>query len=467
MRLLLAEVASATDGEIVAGDPGVEVGSVGVDSRLLSAGALFVALRAERDGHDFVADAVRRGATAVLVEQIPQGATDQGGPGIVAVVSTRRALSALGDLARSRLSGAVVVGVTGSSGKTTTKDLIAAALRPGLRTWASHASYNNEVGVPLTLLGAPEDTQVVVVEMGARGPGQILELALLARPRVGVVTNIGAAHAELFGSLESTAAAKGELVEALPIDGLAVLNADDGRCAGLASRSPARTLLVGAGPGADVRYRDLVLDAQLAPTALVETPWGQAVVRLRLRGAHQMANAAAAMAVAGHLGVAVEEAAAGLGQATGAGSRMGLERSPGGIEVLDDAYNANPDSMAAALTALASLQSCTPHGARRRFAVLGEMAELGSRSREEHLRIGRLAAGAASSGIVTVGGGARPIAEGVREAGGTAVEVETPEEALDALARWLRPGDAVLVKASRVAGLDRLAAALTEGRADR
>ena len=454
MRLTLGEVASAARGEILAGDPALELASVSVDSRRLEAGGLFVALRAERDGHDFAARAVAAGAAAVLVERPPAGLPT--GTGVVRVVDTGAALGALGAYARGRLGEAVpVVGITGSTGKTSTKDLTAAALGARLAVSASPASWNNEIGVPLTLLATEEWAGAVVLEMGARGIGHIRTLAAMAGPRVGVITNIGMAHTEFFGSRAEVARAKGELVEALPAGGTAVLSADDDATAGLATRTRAAVLTAGLDPSADVAVSNVRLDADLRPSFRLDTPWGAVEVGpIPVRGGHQATNAALAVAVAGALGVDVEAAAGGLASTTGSAWRMELSRTPAGLVVLNDAYNANPTSMAAALQALQGLNG------RRRFAVLGHMAELGAVSDEEHRRIGRLAAGAGVAVVVAVGREAAPLAEGAAEAGAQVVHVESPDAALAVLAGQLRPGDAVLVKASRVVGLEALAAAL-------
>ena len=467
MRLTVADVAAATGGSVRggAGAAGADavITSVSVDSRRLLPGALFVAFRAERDGHDFVADAFARGASAALVERT-EGLGDTGdgvasGNPLVIVPDTAAALSALGRLARKRLESVPVVGITGSSGKTSTKDLTAAALGSALRVCASPGSFNNELGVPLTLLSAGPDTEALVVEMGARGIGHIADLVSLSRPTVGVITNIGLAHAEFFGSRAEVARAKGELVEGLPPSGWAVLCADDDMTPGLAARTPASVLTAGLDASADVRVSGLALDTELRPSFRLTTPWGAAdVAALPLRGAHQATNAALAVAVAGVLGVGPEAAVAGLTQAKGAPWRMELCRTPGGVLVLNDAYNANPASMAAALDALAALD-----GRGRRFAVLGTMAELGPCSEEEHRRLGRRAAGCGVTAVVAVGAQAAPLAEGAREGGVDVVAVDTPEAAVAALAGRLRPGDAVLVKASRVAGLERVAAALAAG----
>ena len=465
MRLTLAEVAGATGGLLTGGaDGSAPVTSVSIDTRTLAPGALFVALRAERDGHDYVTDAFARGAVAALVERRVEGLPASAA--LVAVPDTADALSALGRAARHRLEGVPVVGITGSTGKTSTKDLTVAALSPAGPVGASPVSFNNEIGVPLTLLGAPEGAGAVVVEMGARGVGHIAALTAVARPTVGVITNIGVAHAELFVSRvpgrgvsprELVARAKGELLEALPPSGHAVLCADDDMTPALARRSAAPVITAGLAASADVRVSSLALDAELRPSFHLETPWGGLdVPALPVRGAHQAGNAALAVAVAGLLGVALEVAGGGLAGAVGAPWRMELRRTPGGLVVLNDAYNANPTSMAAALAALVALGN----GSGRRFAVLGPMAELGAVSDAEHRRIGRLAAGSGLAGVVAVGPGAAPLAEGSREAGADAILVEGPAAAVAVLAGRLRPGDAVLVKASRVAGLELVAAAL-------
>ena len=457
MRLTLGEIAEATGGELVAGDPGLVVASVSVDSRRIDAGGLFVALRAERDGHDFAAGAVAAGAAAVLVER---PVADLGaGAGVVRVADTGAALGALGAHARARLGETVpVVGITGSTGKTSTKDLTAAALSARLAVSASPASWNNEIGVPLTLLGTEEGAGAVVLEMGARGIGHIRTLAAMARPRVGVITNIGIAHTEFFGSRAEVARAKGELVEALPAGGTAVLSADDDTTGALAARTRAAVLTAGLDPSADVAVSDLHLDADLRPSFRLDTPWGAVEVGpIPVRGAHQASNAALAVAVAGALGVDVEAAATGLTSAAGSAWRMELSRTPAGLVVLNDAYNANPASMAAALQALQGL-----NGGGRRFAVLGHMAELGAVSDEEHRRIGRLAATAGVAAVVAVGREAAPLAEGAAEAGVAVVHVESSDAALAVLVGQLRSGDVVLVKASRVVGLEALAAALCQ-----
>jgi UDP-N-acetylmuramoyl-tripeptide--D-alanyl-D-alanine ligase len=295
----------------------------------------------------------------------------------------------------------------------------------------------------------------VVVEMGARGVGHIAALCGVAQPTIGVITNIGMAHAEFFGSREEVARAKGELLEALPADGHAVLCADDDMTPSLRRRTAAAVLTAGTAAGADVRVSAVRLDDELRPTFHLDTPWGGAdVPPLPVRGAHQAGNAALAVTVAGVAGVGLDAAVAGLAGAVGSPLRMDLRRSPAGVLVLNDSYNANPTSMAAALEALASLGG-------RRFAVLGPMAELGPHSAGEHQRLGKLAAAAGVELLVAVN--APDLAEGARAAGADAVEVGTPEAAVTALTPYLRSEDAVLVKASRVAGLERVANALLEG----
>jgi UDP-N-acetylmuramoyl-tripeptide--D-alanyl-D-alanine ligase len=359
------------------------------------------------------------------------------------VDDTLDALTGLGRVARSRLS-AEVVGITGSVGKTSTKDLAAAALAAAVATTASERSFNNELGVPLTLANAPEGTRVAVVEMGARGPGHIRNLCVVARPTIGVVTAVAAAHTEAFGNLQGVARAKGELVEALPPEGAAVLNADDPRVAAMAGRTAASVVTYSAlgASGADVVAERIELDDDLRARFVVRSPWGRAAVRLEARGAHQVSNALAAVAVAARCGVGVEAAGAALEAARLSPWRMELHRTGSGVTVLNDAYNANPASMAAALHALADLP------ARRRLAVLGEMAELGARAGDEHRAIADLAQrlGVDLVAVATDAYGVPALAD--------------VDAAAAALGGILRPGDAVLVKASRVAGLERVAALL-------
>ncbi|HZP30812.1 MAG TPA: UDP-N-acetylmuramoyl-tripeptide--D-alanyl-D-alanine ligase, partial [Acidimicrobiia bacterium] len=289
MNLTAAEIAEATGGQLVAGSEDALASSFVIDSRVLEPGGCFVALRAERDGHEFVADAFLRGAAVALVSRPVATALPTEGRGrAAAVVRVDDPLAALADLARAArervLASAHVVGVTGSAGKTVTKDLTAAALRPARRVHASPGSYNNEAGLPLTLLSADPATDVVVAEMGARFAGNIAQLCEIARPTVGVVTHIGLAHAEHLGGREGVARVKGELLEALPGHGVAVLNADDEHSGPLVARTAARVLRAGTGPGADVRALDVVLDEELRPSFRLETPWGDAKVRLAVRG---------------------------------------------------------------------------------------------------------------------------------------------------------------------------------------
>ncbi len=447
MRFSLEAVAEATGGRVVGagGAAGLVVERAVVDSRRARPGDLFVAVVAARDGHDFVDEARGAGAVAHLASR-PTGREPA-----VAVEDTVRALAALGGAARARLAGAAVVGVTGSAGKTTTKDLLAAVLGAWRPTSASEASHNNELGVPLTLVGADEGAGAVVVEMGARGPGQVAELCAIARPTVGVVTNVAAAHLATFGSLDGVAEAKGELVAALPPTGAAVLNADDPRVVAMAARTRARVWRFGAagGPGAaEVAFGDVHLDDDLRARFRLSTPEGTAEVRLGLRGRHQVANAAAAATAALALGVDLATVVAGLAAAGPGAWRMELGRSPAGAVVLNDAYNANPASMEAALDALASVP------ARRRLAVVGPMLELGAEGAPAHRQV---VAAARHRGIEVV-------AVGTGDYGPPGPNLRSCPDAAAALAALgdldLGEGDAVLVKASRAAGLEALARAL-------
>lgn len=432
MKLSCSDLAAVADGTLVG--PDVSVSGATIDSRAVARGQLFVPVVAERDGHDFVPAALAAGAGAYLTSRPPVGGT------AVVVEDTVDALQAIARHARQGLDGAVI-GVTGSVGKTSVKDLLAEVLLRRLRTAASERSFNNELGVPLTILNAPDDTEAIVVEMGARDVGHIAALCAIAAPTIGIVTRVAAVHTEVFGTIDDVARAKSELVRDLPPSGTAVLNAADERVAAMAAVTQATVVTFGA--GGDVRAERVTLDDALRPRFRLVSPWGAGAVELSVRGVHQVHNALAAAAAALVCGLSVDEVAAGLAVANLSPWRMELAATPGGALVLNDAYNANPTSVAAALESLAALP------AHRRVAVLGVMAELGPDSASEHARIAALAQ---QLGIRVVSVGA-PV-YGVDDVG-------TIEAARDLLGP-LRAGDAILVKGSRVAGLERLAALLLE-----
>lgn len=437
MKFSLAEVAQATAGTVLNDAGSTQVDGAGIDSRTVEPASLFVPIVAERDGHDFVDGAMASGAVAHLTEH------ESSPHPAVRVTDTTLAIQALGRAARERMDGPVV-GITGSVGKTTTKDMALAALSRGLRTHASYRSFNNELGVPLTLVNTPEATEAVVVEMGARGQGHIAELCAIAAPTIGVVLLVGEAHTELFGDVDGVAQAKGELVEALPASGTAILNTEDHRVMAMASRTQASVLRFG--PGGDVAAQDIVLDALLRPRFTMVSPWGSAQVQLPSSGIHTVTNGLAAAAVALAAGVSVDDVAAGLGDAQVSPWRMEVHTLSSGATVVNDAYNANPMSMGAALDSLEAMD------ARRRIAILGVMAELGDDRVQQHRAIGQRVTGA----------GTELIAVDVPVYGGTAVADR--HEALAALQQLgpLGDGDVILVKASRVAQLELLVQDLLE-----
>ncbi|MDS1269402.1 UDP-N-acetylmuramoyl-tripeptide--D-alanyl-D-alanine ligase [Lipingzhangella sp. LS1_29] len=449
-------------------------GPVVVDSRAVTPGALFVALRGEKvDGHDFAGAARSAGAAAVLgsrpmagVESERQLVVDGGDTEVVA---------ALGRLARhvvAALPHADVIGVTGSAGKTTTKDLLAQVLEPRGSTVAAAGSFNNEIGHPLTVLRATEDTRFIVAELAARGRGHIAHLATVAPPRIGVVLNVGTAHLGEFGSREAIAVAKGELVEALPRaenGGVAILNADDDAVLAMAGRTAARVITVGQHAEAMVRASSVRLDPLGRARFTLHLGADHAPAQLGLSGEHQVANA---LAVAGVLtaldpDLGAAECASALGQALPMSpSRMDVRTLADGTTVIDDAYNANPDSVAAALSTLRTIAGSD----RRAIAVLGHMAELGAEHDSEHHKVGRVVAETGVDELIVVGPEAAPIAEGARASGMSAVrQVADATEATAELDKQRGAADrplreAILVKGSRVAGLEQVAERLyTQG----
>ncbi|GLY20600.1 UDP-N-acetylmuramoyl-tripeptide--D-alanyl-D-alanine ligase [Micromonospora sp. NBRC 101691] len=444
IALTLAELATAVDGRLVGADPTATVrGPVEFDSRKVRPGGLFVAFDGEKvDGHDYAARAVAGGAVAVLGTREVPG---------VPMVLVADALAAMGRLARAvvdRLPGLTVVGITGSSGKTTTKDLIAQlTVRLG-PTVAPPGSFNNELGHPYTALQAGPETRFLVLEKGARGLGHVRYLCDVVPPRISVVLNVGVAHIGEFGSRETIALAKGELVEALPVDGLAVLNADDPLVAAMADRTRARVVRYGEAVDADVRATDVTLDERGRPSYTLVTPEGSVPVRLGLTGRHQVSNSLAAAAVARELGMPLADLAEALG---GLGlvstRRMDVFDRPDGVTVIDDSYNANPASMAVALRALAGMRRDG-----RTIAVLGYMAELGPFEVDGHREVGRLAAELGVDRLLVVDAAAAPIQAGataVGNWGGESVLLTDQAAAVEVLRSELRPGDVVLVKGSR------------------
>ncbi len=449
MRFRTSEIAQATGGRQVG--PDVELDGISIDSRDLPPGALFVPIVDQRDGHEFVPAAIERGAPAYLTSRA--GGVDQAGATAVVVADTAVALREIGHLARRRLGDAQVIGVTGSVGKTTCKDLLAAVLSTTFLTSASLRSFNNELGVPLTLANAPEGTAAIVVEMGARGRGHIRELCAIARPTVGIVTTVESVHTEQFGGLDEVALAKGELVEALPPSGVAVLNRDNPLVVTMADRGPARVVWVGrsssssTAPLPDIWATDVELGDDLLPSFRLHTPVGECDVHLAVRGEHNVTNALLAAAAGLAVGVDLDRVAHGLASASLSPWRMELTTAPSGARILNDAYNAGPSSTAAALRALAAID------ADRHVAVLGLMAELGAQAEDEHRAVAKLASQLGIEVIAVDAPGYGPDVVHVEGIDAALAELE--------LSGPLGSGDAVLVKASRVAGLERVAAALT------
>lgn len=420
--------------------------SVVVDSRQVAPGALFVALKGQKhDGHDFVFDAFVKGARAALVERIPNGSPAPVTTRPLPMIQVENSLAALQELARywrQRL-GLTVVGVTGSVGKTTTKEVLAGLLEHRYQVLRTEGNLNTEIGIPLTLLKATPQHQVVVLEMGMYSQGEVRALARIAKPDVGVVTNVGPTHLERLGSIERIADAKAELVEELPKRGLAVLNHDDERVRAMSTRTPAEVVFYGLDPMADL-WADSVQSRGLQGIEFDLRRGEKWVhVRMPLLGLHSVHAALAAAAVGHHLGMPLEEIAAGLHEVS-TSLRLIVAAGINGSTIVDDSYNASPASTLAALNLLAELEG-------RRVAVLGDMLELGSYLEEGHQRVGRRAADVADV-LIAVGPlgalvGLEALASGKNE--DSVFLAATNEDAVQHLKRILRPGDCVLVKGSR------------------
>jgi UDP-N-acetylmuramoyl-tripeptide--D-alanyl-D-alanine ligase len=453
--MTLEELAAAVGGSLHDADPGTLVtGPACYDTRRLVPGGLFAAFAGNNvDGHDFAARAVAGGAAAVLASR-PVGV-----PAVV-VEDVQAALGRLATALIDRADGLTVVGVTGSVGKTTTKDLLGQVLAERGPTVAPPGNLNNEIGMPTTVTQVTPDTRYLVCEMGARHVGDVAYLAGLVRPRVGIVTAVGVSHLSVFGSLERTVAAKAELVEALPADGHAVLNGDDARVAAMAVRSAAPVTLYGTGPNAAVRAEDVVVDDAGRASFRICTPAGSAPVVLRLVGEHYVSNALAAAAAALTFTDDIASIAAALSRAGRASEgRMQISELGAGVTVINDAYNASPASASAGLAAAARLA-----GGRRLVAVLGQMNEIGPDSAQHHADLGRSAATAGVRYLIGVGGpDAGRIVTAAVAAGVDAEYVPDAPAALELIRRNWAPGDVVLLKGSSDVGLQAIARRLIDG----
>ncbi len=451
IALTVAQVCEATNGVAHQLAPTDVITDVRIDSRDISEGCLFIAIKGERaDGHDFADAVIAAGAKAVLSSR----ALEQ--PCIV-VDDPVLALGRLAHWVRTRLLTCTVIGVTGSSGKTSTKELIGGVLSADGPTVCPEGSFNTEVGVPLTILKADESTKYLVLEMGMRGEGQIRYLTEIALPSVGVIVNVGTAHAELLGSREAIARAKGEIIEGLPADGFAILNGDDPLVVAKAADTKAHVVLFGRGVDCDVRATDVRLDAAARPSFTLHYDHESVAVTLKVHGEHFVQNALAAASVALALGISIDVVAAEL-RIAGLDSKWRMEVHELGnhITLINDCYNANPESMRAALAATASMAA-----GRRSWAILGEMRELGESSRAEHESLGRAAAQMGIDRLVCIGDALTSTHEAALAAGLKSNTVTSIEDAVRIVTEEAITGDVIVVKASRGIALERVADALS------
>jgi UDP-N-acetylmuramoyl-tripeptide--D-alanyl-D-alanine ligase len=500
--LTVAQIAAIVGGELI--DISAEdaaslhiTGTVEFDSRKVSSGGLFLALPGVRaDGHDHAAEAVAQGAAVVLAARpvgvpaivvAPDPNVAESGPGVLEHDTDGSGAAVLAALARLAAAvaaelvagGLTIIGITGSSGKTSTKDLLAAVLTPLGEVVAPPGSFNNELGHPWTVLRATARTDYLILELSARHLGNIAALAAIAPPAIGVVLNVGTAHLGEFGSREAIAKTKSELPQAVPRSGVVVLNADDPAVAAMAEVTAARVVRVSRQDHTDVWAGPVTLDELARPQFALHSADAVVGVTLAVHGDHQVSNALCAAAVALECGASLDQVATALAAAGPvSGHRMRVSTRADGVTVIDDAYNANPDSMRAGLQALAWISAAVgvnPAGKRRSWAVLGEMAELGDEAISEHDRIGRLAVRLDVSRLIVVGTGRSmgamhhgAVMEGARGSEGEpeAVTAADADAALALLRAELQPGDVVLVKASNAAGLGALADALVASPVD-
>lgn len=457
LKFSVADVGRATEGDVWPQQSDEIISAVVTDSRVTKPGNLFVALRGARyDGHEFVADALRAGAAAVMIEKSAlnrlQADLRSANTPAITVDDTLHALQLLAGWYRSRFTGPVVA-ITGSNGKTTTKDLIATVLGTRFPVQATQGNLNNEIGVPLTVLQMQRKHRGLVVEMGMRARGEIRHLAQTVRPTIGVVTNVGPVHVEFLGSLAGVAAAKAELIEELPAHGTAVLNGDDPHVAAMAKQTDAEVVTFGLQPHVDIQAYDVVSLGFEGLTFRVRTPLGELNVKTPLLGEHNVYNALATIAVAQACGLTNNEIEAGLKDIRLTGMRLEVIKLRDEITLLNDAYNASPASMRAALRTLRQLPG------KRKAAVLGDMLELGEYAQQEHEELGHQAAASGVDRLIVLGRWAEVVAAAAQRSGIPAeaiTQCDDAAEAAQAVADWMSAHDVILVKASRGLQLERV-----------
>ncbi len=459
--LSTANVLQATGGVLLTPKCEHVFTAVGIDSRTVARGALFVALRGERfDGHEFLGQAIKKGAAGLVVRQdTPAARRFATGKGtrsisVIAVADTLRALQDLAAFYRRGME-IPVVGVTGTNGKTTTKEMLHAILAVGRRAYRSPGNLNNHIGVPLSLLGMPEGSEAAVLEFGMSAAGEIRRLVEIAQPTVAVITNVSEAHLTTLRSLDAVARAKGEILEFLPEAGWAVLNRDDRRVWALRKKVRAQVLSFGLSPGCEVTAGDIAFGENGASTFRLLSAGPSAQVCLRRPGRHEVLNALAAAAAAQALGVSPDDMVAGLAACEIPGMRWEMQMLPNGAHLINDAYNANPASVKAAIRTVTELGAD-----RRNIAVLGDMLELGDCSEGLHREVGRAAAAGSFGLLITVGKHARWTATAAVAAGmdqAAVIPCDTWQEAAAELTERARAGDRILLKASRGMGLERIA----------
>jgi UDP-N-acetylmuramoyl-tripeptide--D-alanyl-D-alanine ligase len=450
LSLTAADVATAAGGHVVSGDPSTPVAGVSIDSRTLAPGDFFIAIRGERfDGHAFVADVLAKGAAGVVVEKAGRGG------GTAAVIEVTETTRALQDLARfvRRQSGARIVAITGSAGKTTTKEICAEMLSAKYRVFRNKGNLNNHIGLPLSLLELRSGPEVAVVELGMNHPGEISTLVGIAQPEVRVWTNVGDAHIGFFASADAIADAKGEVLEQARPGDVLVANADDSRVMARARAFAGRLITFGIESPADVRARTVEMRGLEGTRATVQTPAGEFHLQTPLLGMGNLANVLAATAVAVTLDVPLQAIADRASSLRAAHHRGELLRLPGGVTLIDDSYNSSPTALKQSLGTVGAAT-----GSARKIAILGEMLELGDHATRLHQECGRAAAAAGLDFLIAVGGdAARELSAAAVAAGlppAHATHVPTKHEALDLAVQRVRPGDLVLVKGSRGIGLD-------------